>query len=62
MAQLVIGIVLLLLGVVNLYLAFFTGRKMPAAVKRRKIFGILFCVIGISDILFYFIKANLPPP
>jgi uncharacterized membrane protein HdeD (DUF308 family) len=61
MFQLVIGIMLLLVGIFNLYFVFFIKHKQPASVRRRKILGILFCVIGIADILFYFIKANLPP-
>ena len=60
MAQLVIGILLLLVGIFDVYLGFFSG-KDPTTVRRTRILGILLCVLGVSDILFYFIKANLPP-
>jgi hypothetical protein len=48
------------LGCASLYLGFFSGAKVAAAVKRRRILGVPFFVIGVADMLFWFIKANLP--
>jgi len=62
MVQLVIGIVLLLVGALNLCIAYIARRKGAASVPRRNILGTLLCVIGIADIFFWFIKGNLPPP
>lgn len=61
MVQLVIGMVLLLVGVLNLSIAYIARRKGAKSVPRRNVLGILLCVIGIADVLFWFIKANLPP-